>query len=152
MAQKLETLEDFQRVAKALADPDAKPHEYCVQSFGYCTHCLKVTSYTSESGPEGGIIVCKECLRRDAWGSYRYGVAVSAPYFTGNMVPLRYREEVAKRHSRGNQSVYFWKFLEHRWINLTQEINDAEAALEKNKQLRDALCELQREHYRGAGV
>src|SRR3989344_465245 len=84
MTQRLKTVEDFERVAKALQDPNAKLHEYTVKSFGYCLTCESVVEYEGEYGPEWLQETCLKCkaIASAAMGSFRRFI------LTGDMVPV----------------------------------------------------------------
>ncbi|OGF63221.1 hypothetical protein A2926_03795 [Candidatus Giovannonibacteria bacterium RIFCSPLOWO2_01_FULL_44_40] len=61
MAQKLETAEDFLKVAGALRNEESAPHEYTIIDFGYCTICKQITQYQASLGPDGYSRYCLKC-------------------------------------------------------------------------------------------
>ncbi|KKT29172.1 hypothetical protein A3G55_03505 [Candidatus Giovannonibacteria bacterium RIFCSPLOWO2_12_FULL_44_25] len=61
MAQKLETAEDFLKVADALRNEKSAPHEYTIIDFGYCTICKQITQYQENFGPNECSRYCLRC-------------------------------------------------------------------------------------------
>lgn len=64
---KLETIEDFRRVAKALRDLDSTPQQYAVanaENFGYCTYCHDVTEFRHAGHKFEQTDECQKCYRR----------------------------------------------------------------------------------------
>ncbi len=57
---RLETVEDFEKVDKALDNPDSKLNEYCVAEYGYCGFCGLLCVCDNISIPEH-YIRCHEC-------------------------------------------------------------------------------------------
>lgn len=97
----LERTEDFKRAAEALINPNAKPHAYIVQPYGYCVYERKVTPYRGELGPEGGTITCLSCNQScDRLYSHVRGI----DYYVGDFVPQRFALELERLHSRKNQA------------------------------------------------
>lgn len=56
-------VEDFEKVKKALDDPNSKPHQYCVKNFGFCTACNRLTEFAGNYSSEYCYIVCWSCNR-----------------------------------------------------------------------------------------
>ena len=65
--RKLETIEDFRKVARALQDPDSIPQQYAAEDwhsdFGYCTFCREVTEFDNFSHKLYTDWLCKKCSR-----------------------------------------------------------------------------------------
>ena len=109
---RLETVEDFERVRKALGDPKSKPHQYRVKEFGYCTYCKEVTECYHYAGKEGSSVGCLRCNR----GYYELmGDTVSHTYFTRfeiDRMPQNAQKLVFERHSREYQRKFLKEQLE----------------------------------------
>lgn len=63
---RLETVEDFERVNKALNNPGSKLSEYCVVNYGYCGFCKSIavfdaTSVRDEDNSTPTGIRCRVC-------------------------------------------------------------------------------------------
>ncbi|MDP2598405.1 MAG: hypothetical protein Q8P49_01090 [Candidatus Liptonbacteria bacterium] len=68
---KLETIEDFRRVAKALLDPRSTPQQYAIvnpEKHGYCTVCNSVTEYNHDGYKFEWTTTCSRCYRRFGTG------------------------------------------------------------------------------------
>ena len=77
---RLETVEDFEKVAKALKDPKSKLFQYMVHSFGFCKLCNMVTEYNGVGSIEGAYVTCHLC--KETFSSWGY---VPAGYQKGDL-------------------------------------------------------------------
>ena len=127
MTQRLKTVEDFERVAKALQDPNAKLHEYTVKSFGYCLTCESVVEYEGEYGPEWLQETCLKCkaIASAAMGSFRRFI------LTGDMVPVAVAEEIAHLYSRKTQKTFLIESVTARIQELDDEATEHERKLKE---------------------
>lgn len=120
----LKTIEDYERVARAFADPNSTPEQYCVNPYGFCTFCEKITPYTTTCyGMEGGVVThCTECRR--SFGGWSGGHHPESQYATGKDIHPRFMIEIEKLHSREQQKEFFSKKL----IKFIKEKNEEHAA------------------------
>ena len=133
---KLERIEDFERKIQALRNPDANPYEYIVQPYGYCPGERKITPYRGEYGPEGVFIWCLSCrtLFSDAAQS-----SSETSYYSGDLAPQRFAAEIARLHSRYQQSFE----LEKAAIQKTKELRARRAKLlSEVEDLEDGIVRL----------
>ena len=138
MTQRLKTVEDFERVAKALQDPNAKLHEYTVKSFGYCLTCESVVEYEGEYGPEWLQETCLKCkaIASAAMGSFRRFI------LTGDMVPVAVAEEIAHLYSRKTQKTFLLECATARMQKLADDATEYERNHKEASQQAMALAEL----------
>jgi len=122
MSQQLRTLKDFERVAKALEDPNAKPHEYEVKSFGYCKNCKAVVAYESEASIEWLYQKCLSCgmSKSNAMGSFNYLI------LTWVLMPNAFRPQVDTLYSREKQREFFDEVAKKRVEELAAESREYE--------------------------
>ena len=129
MTGRLETVEDFERIAKALQDPSAKLHEYTVKSFGYCLNCESVVEYEADYGPEWFRQTCLNlnCKKTAsaAIGSFRRFI------LTGDMVPVAVAEEIAHLYSRKTQKTFLIESVTARIQELDDEATEHERKLKE---------------------
>lgn len=107
----LETVEDFERIKKALRDPDSMPSQFAVKTFGYCNICYKITEYDGDYGMEGCYETCRNCHR--TFGSHSGGlIEPSYRYVTLSTsdslsIPHEIIDELRRLESREQQYVFF---------------------------------------------
>ena len=138
MTGRLETVEDFERVAKALQDPNAKLHEYTVKSFGYCLNCENVVEYEADYGPEWFQQTCLHCngIRSAAIGSFRNLI------LTGDMVPVAVAEQIGHLYSRKMQKTFLLECAKARMQKLADAATEYERKHKEASQQAMALAEL----------
>ena len=138
MTQRLETVEDFERVAKALQDPNAMPHKYVVKSFGYCLNCESVVEYEGNYGPEWFQETCLKCktIASAAIGSFRRLI------LTGDMVPVAVAEEIAHLYSRKTQKTFLLECATARIQEFADEATEYERKFKEASAQAQQLAEL----------
>src|SRR3989344_4113502 len=103
---RLETVEDFEKVRKALDDSASKPYQFCIQNLGYCTACKTLTFYDGSYSIEGCDERCLRCMR-----TFNYGLSGDRNWyytdFEDKNIPDHIREEFGKLISRENQKKIF---------------------------------------------
>lgn len=117
---KLETVEDFEKVRKALSDSSSKPRHYSVKPFSYCPHCNDVKEFEAPVFVSNHDLITVKCLgcrsffqitdhiRRDEimWGA-RYAEVI-------DQIPDFFRAESKRLNSREMQSAFYTVALERR--------------------------------------
>ena len=140
MTGRLETVEDFERIAKALQDPSAKLHEYTVKSFGYCLNCESVVEYEADYGPEWFRQTCLNlnCKKTAsaAIGSFRRFI------LTGDMVPVAVAEQIGHLYSRKMQKTFLLECAKARMQKLADAATEYERKHKEASQQAMALAEL----------
>jgi len=129
---RLETVEDFERVDKALNNPGGKLSEYCVMNYGYCGFCRSIAvfdavSVCDEDNVTPTVVRCCGCQNQflpDHRGlSYHYCVEhewdqpVKQEIFSfriNGYIPESQNEIVREFFSRDNQRKLFNEKLETR--------------------------------------
>ena len=126
----LSTAKDFERVTKALLDPESQPHQYRVKIFGYCTECSGVVEFEMGGGVDDFYEKCLKC------GTTAYKSAMKRSIILqGEMVPAALKSHVDYLHSRGKQTEFFVVLLED-YIATTKT---------KIERTREVLAGLERE-------
>lgn len=124
---RLETVEDFERVDRALGDPNSKLHEYCMVDYGYCGFCTSISAFDRILEPHH--IRCRGCGN----SFYPDHMGLSFLFYTGEkearrvyefmlgtMPEPRTRKE-RKFFSGENQRKLFNQLLEFRIRELKRE-------------------------------
>ena len=99
----LETVEDFEKVRKALDDPNSKPEQYAIRSFGYCSFCEELTEYRGWGMFGNAWVDCLQCLKsfeHPSFGSehlyYSFSSKHNYYYTTGKNIPLVKEDQIPK--------------------------------------------------------
>lgn len=111
---RLETVEDFERVRKALDNPRSSSDEYRVKDFGFCCFCDRITEYRIEPENEWGIIFCFQCKMTFKPGHHMdYSKNnPEGPYITHIPRESDTGERLHYLRSRVQQTTYFLEMLE----------------------------------------
>lgn len=133
---RLETVEDFENVRKALSNPNSKPWQYCVKPWGFCRFCKSVTEFEAPFGKaEFFVIQCLGCQSHFEVEGTGGGV-LTGVYLTGNEVPPEFQLKVQKLNSRFNQREYFRTVLENKINELKRKRRQAENEIRRFAKLR----------------
>jgi len=136
---RLETVEDFERIARALADPDSQPDDFIVRRFGYCKICRAVR------GCEG--YMDEDCVERcyggresgsghDFYVDGTSGAVLVGIFLTGGHIHSAYRRKVENLHSRKNQTIFFRAALDQHILQAKKERRKAGQMVRRLAKLR----------------
>ena len=103
----LSTAKGFERVTKALLDPESQPHQYRVKTFGYCTECSGVVEFEMGGGVDDFYEKCLKCDATPLKAAIERRIILQ-----GEMLPAALKGEVDTLHSRGKQAEFFVVLLE----------------------------------------
>ena len=113
---RLETVEDFEKVAQALKNPKSKPCHYQVRDFGYCRKCHAVTEFDGSFSLEGTYVTCLRCKRNFTWPQLVPGCEPAEMYVVTdegeNSMPKSAQDEIRRLNSREAQLGFFLELLE----------------------------------------
>lgn len=124
MTKRLDTLEEFERVALALQDPNAKPHQYIVRKFGFCTECSSIAEYEFHGSSEGTSTRCLGCQASEGGP---LGYVKRNLILSGDMVPVRVKGEIDRLHSREEQTRFFFEEIKEREETLATQAEQLRA-------------------------
>jgi len=126
----LKTAKGFERVTKALLDPESQPHQYRVKTFGYCTECSDVVEFEMGGGVDDFYEKCLKCGTTPLKAAIERRIILQ-----GEMLPAALKGEVDALHSRGKQAEFFVVLLED-YIATTKT---------KIERTREGLVDLEKE-------
>ncbi|MBI4158506.1 MAG: hypothetical protein HY505_02730 [Candidatus Yanofskybacteria bacterium] len=147
---RLETVEDFERVDKALSDPGSSLSEYCVMNYGYCGFCKSLCVFDFISEPYH--IHCRGCehdFYPDHLGlSYLYMISLGSPDYPepaqvfefklGKDIPKQQQKVSINRRqfSRSYQRMVFDDILKSRIRELKREQRSLAGKIRRLAKLR----------------
>ena len=148
---RLETVEDFEKAKKILADPKSQSHEYWIKNFGFCSGCNRLTEYfeyTSTIG-EGNKRSYKTCFGCNRSFEFKYdGIKYVAGECYFSYDEQEYRvflsesdkpeliEELERLYSRKQQIKFFKEKLEIKIAGLKREMRTNNRTIRRLAKLR----------------
>lgn len=139
---KLTSVEDFVRIAVALSNPESKPNEYRVRTFGFCTFCKMVTEYREDILGLGGDVMftCLQCNKD--FGGWAGDTRPITAYRTEPDVPFSEINKIQTLHSKENQREFFRIALGKAFMKKMAELGDAERLVVQRGQELQKLSEI----------
>lgn len=113
----LETVEDFEKVKKALEDPKSTPRDFCVCPYSYCWYCDEVREFEAPCVSSWGESINVKCL---GCGKFFFitniGLikSISWGQSENSKTSEQFRNEMKKLNSREMQKNFFAVALEKR--------------------------------------
>ncbi|GEM_PF-4742870 len=143
---RLETVEDFEKVAKVMRNHNAELSEYCVIDYGYCSFCKALRMYY----PKQDHIRCSGCdndFYLDHMGlSYLYMISAGSPDYPepaqvfdfklGDDIPKQHRTSKAEIFSGKHQRDLFNFMLNSRILTLKKEQRALSSKIRRLAKLR----------------
>ncbi len=137
---RLETVEDFEKVRKALDDPKSAARDYSVCPYSYCWYCNDVKEFEApfvESWGESINVKCLGCgnfffvadiglVKGISWGRQ----------FANDKIPDQFRNEMKKLNSREIQRNYYAVALEKRIAKEKSELRKIQNTIQYFASLR----------------
>ena len=138
---RLETVEDFEKVRKALQDPNSQPRDLCICPYSYCWHCEEVTEFDAPYGPANSITVkclgCGNFFTVDDYNSaYNKNNIFWGLRFSNDTVSEVVITEMRKLNSREMQTKFFAVELERRIAKEKGELRRVQNRIQKFAKLR----------------
>lgn len=141
---RLETVEDFEKVRKALDDPKSFSYQFCIKSFGFCTACNRLTEFDDDNSMDSCHRKCLSCKRifKFSYDGVKhtsgecYFCQDEHEYFIFVSQDQNPRKEYEKLHSREYQDKLFARELEARIRKLKQEIRKSNNLVRRFAKLR----------------
>lgn len=129
---RLETVEDFERVAKVFKNPESKSHEYGVKDFGYCRKCHAITEYNGDFGLEGCYLTCLKCGANFTSSQGMPGYNPIEMYaISEDDMPQSAGSEFKRLRSREAQLQFFLKLLERKKLAARKQERQARATVRR---------------------
>ena len=140
---KLETVADFEKARRILLDASTLLEQYCVEAWGYCSHCKGLTKYTDNDVSERRYLQCLECTSTfnfNLWPNVDRGYHSSDMhghyYLTGYKVPKQFQAQLRQLHSRVAQDSVFKGALEQYISELKRKQRDISKDIRRLAKLR----------------
>jgi len=137
---RLETVEDFEKVAKAFKDPNSKPFQYVIRPYGFCKLCNRATEYIAVGSIEGVYVTCLFCSKIFSdWNyvpeSYQLGHLYETD--SAGITDHVAREAVINQlNSREQQKIFFNEKLEQFIKKAKKKQRDANKEVRQSAKLR----------------
>ena len=137
---KLETVEDFEKVRKALEDPKSSPRDYSVCPYSYCCHCDEVREFEAPCVESWGELINVKCLdcgkmffvtNLDLVKSISWGRQSET-----DKIPEQFKGEIKKLNSREMQKNFFSVALEKRIGREKSELRKVQNRIQELARLR----------------
>lgn len=136
----LETVEDFEKVKRALEDLKSTPRDYCVCPYSYCWYCDEVREFEAPcvvSCSESINVMCLGCKK--AFFVTDIGLIKSISWgnqFVYDKILEQFRNEMKRLNSREMQKNFFAVVLEKRIAKEKSELRKVKDTVQKFAQFR----------------
>ena len=137
---RLETVEDFEKVNKALNNPNSKPFEYIIRSFGFCSrYCRKITEFYGTYNAEICYETCYGCGKTfsGVGSSFSNAYYPSDWYITGlEEIDIKNKADLLRLNSREVQKLFFNERLEIALVSAKSNQRKAKKEVRRLAKLR----------------
>ena len=141
----LETVEDFEKIKKALEDNTSQQKDYCICPYDYCNFCKGVREFETPYGYSVESTVWAKCLGNCGSLFHNGGPQVRTPYFHfGNyeLPPEQFWDLLQMVNSRQMQSKFFAAELEKRISAEKKKMIELKSSFERLAKLRFYSCDV----------
>ncbi|MDP3696656.1 MAG: hypothetical protein Q8R55_01335 [Candidatus Taylorbacteria bacterium] len=135
----LETVEDFEKVKKALEDAKSTPRDYCVCPYSYCQRCNEVREFEAPAVESLGELIRVKCM---GCGDYflisklRDKNNIFWGFQSSYVFSSEHGAEMTKLNSREMQFKFFAVALEKRITKEKSELRTVQDRIQKFARFR----------------